>query len=66
LFEGYNKYDLTYLKGHAIILPKNDLVNKHDDIIVPLDSILSPIFNVCYNNTEKRLDALFQIKDKWT
>lgn len=68
LFELYSNYDLSFLKGSAIILPVQELrmVNKQDDVIRLLHPFYSQEFEFCYNSPEKRLDALFDIKDKWT
>lgn len=68
LFENYKGYDLTFLKGNAVIIPSSELrmVNKTDDAIKLLDPFYSPEFRGCYGNAEKRLEVMFEIKDKWT
>lgn len=68
LYEHYPNYDLSFLKGYAIIIPAAELrvLNKQDDVIRLLHPYYSSEFEHCGNNHERRLDALFEIKDKWT
>lgn len=68
LLEHYSGYDLSFIKGYAVIIPAQDLrmINKQDDVIRLLHPYYSSEFESCFNNAEKRLDALFEIKDKWT
>lgn len=41
-------------------------MSKHDDVIRLLHPYYSAEFEYSNNSAEKRLDALFEIKDKWT
>ncbi len=66
LFEYYKDYDLSFLKGYAIIIPKQELINSPDDIIMVLDSLLTPEFDKCNGGFEQRLETLFKVKSKWT
>jgi hypothetical protein len=54
-------------RGLAIIIPGSEqkLVNKTDDIIRILDPYNSDEFLLSYGSAEKRLEKLFEIKDKW-
>ena len=42
------------------------MVNKSDHVIKRLHPFLSMEFENCNGSAEKRLEVLFQIKDKWT
>lgn len=42
------------------------MVNKQDDVIKLLSPYYSVEFEYCYGNAEKRLEALFEVKDMWT
>jgi len=42
------------------------MVNKTDDVIRILDPFYSQEFEACFGSEEKRLEMLFEIKDKWT
>jgi hypothetical protein len=68
LYEFYSGYDLSFLRGHAIIIPSQELrmLNKQDDVIRLLHPYYSSEFETCNNSHDKRLLALFEIKDKWT
>ena len=68
IFENYKGYDMSFLRGMAILIPKMDLkmVNKPDDVIKLLNPYFSKEFDHCYGNPERRLEAMFDIKDKWT
>lgn len=56
------------LKGYAILIPANELkvINKTDDVIRLLNPYYSIEFEFCYGMAEKRLEAMFTVKDKWT
>jgi hypothetical protein len=60
--------DLSFLRGSAIIVPIEEQhnLNKKADIIRMLHPYYSREFQSCANNSEKRLHALFDIKDRWT
>jgi hypothetical protein len=68
IFENYSGYDLSYLKGNAILIPIQELkmVNKVDHVVRLLNPYYSVEFENAYGNPEKRMEALFLIKDKWT
>jgi hypothetical protein len=42
------------------------MVNKQDHVIKLLNPFYSIEFEKCYGSAEKRLEALFEIKNKWT
>lgn len=42
------------------------MVNKLDDVIRYLHPYNSREFDFCGSSVEKRLDKMFEIKDKWT
>lgn len=56
------------MKGYAIIIPSQELrmLNKQDDVIRLLHPYYSSEFDACGNSHDKRLLALFEIKDRWT
>lgn len=68
LFELYNGYNLAFLKGYAVIIPQQELkmINKPDDVIKILHPYYSKEFDGCFGSVERRLEQLFEIKDKWT
>lgn len=69
LFEGMKLFDISCLKGHAVVIPLNEIKDfalKQDHILNLLDQYYSHNFQDCLGSAEKRLEALFQIKDKWT
>jgi hypothetical protein len=69
LFEGFKGYDLSFLIGNAIIISQGDIKEfdkKRDHVIKLLHPYYSQEFEFCEGNAEKRLDALFKIKDHWT
>lgn len=76
-----DQFDLSFLKGYAIILPDQHLrvhekgevpgglgaiFEKGDHLIKTLCPYKSPQFTNLHNNIDGRLETLFNIKDKWT
>jgi hypothetical protein len=51
-----------------VIIPCSEQrnANKIDDIIKVLDPYISTEFLHCFGCAEKRLEKLFEIKEKWT
>jgi len=82
LFEYYDKFDLSFLKGFAIIIPEKhlrphergpvagtsaQLFNQYgEDLIKEFDPYNSNLFKDCFDNIELRLERMFSVKDKWT
>lgn len=69
LFEGYSEYDLSCLHGEAIIIPQREVLDanlRHDNAIMILNPYHSRQFQYCHESVDKRLEALFKIKEKWT
>jgi hypothetical protein len=77
LFEHNDQQDLSLLKGQAILIPsasllrqqpnqQSTLISNSDSVIKLLHSYYSQEFQFCGNSADKRLDVLFEIKDRWT
>ena len=69
LFEGYSDYDLSFLRGFAFLIPMQDiktLSKPQDHVIKFAHKYYSKEFEYCGGSAEKRLEALFNLKDKWT
>lgn len=80
MFPEYADYDLSFLAGHAFIIPQDHL-RAHErglvpgslpsaagkgDILKDLNAYDSEVFADCFENVQLRLDRLFTLKDKWT
>lgn len=69
LFENYSGYDLSSLHGEAILIPQKEVLDgnlRHDNTIMLLNPYSSVQFQYCHESADKRLEALFRIKEKWT
>lgn len=72
IFEGCPR-DLSFLRGEAIIIPRNELksVSKPDHVILSFHPYYDRRFEHCLGlpsslSSEKRIAVLFDLKDKWT
>ncbi|TNV78326.1 hypothetical protein FGO68_gene5174 [Halteria grandinella] len=69
LFEGFQDFDLSCLKSQALIVPMSEIKDvslRQDHMIILLDSLYTLKLEQCQGSIQKRLDVLFQIKEKWT
>jgi hypothetical protein len=72
IFEGFPR-DLSFIRGEAVIIPKGELktMSKPDHVILSLHPYYDRRFEHCLGLTsslctEKRLEVLFDLKEKWT
>lgn len=69
LFEGLTEFDLSFIIGQAVIIPKDQIklvMDKKDHAIRSLHPYFAPELDGCGSSAEKRLEALFALKEKWT